>query len=87
MKSKSVVTLSVDNVFTNPGIGDTKAKVTNTGGSLFLGGHRLLQKARGLGKRVPYVGCIRNVYVNNQHIPLLPEMAEGKVTVGSCPIN
>lgn len=84
-----MVTLSVDNTFTNPGVGDHRSPSTDTGSSLFLGGHRLIQKARGLVSRVPYVGCIRNVLVNDEEIEFLPEMIEpgSDITVGTCPTN
>lgn len=85
MKSKSVVTLSVDNTFTNPGVGDHRSTSTDTGGALFLGGHRLIHKARGLLTRTSFVGCIKNVYVNKEPVPLLATMAEGDVVTGSCP--
>lgn len=88
VKSKSVVTLSVDSTFTNPGVGDTGSISTDTGGALFLGGHRLINKARGLQTRRQFVGCVKNVYVNKQHVPLLADMAEGShITVGTCPTN
>lgn len=87
VKSKSVVTLSVDGEFTNPGVGDHRSTSTDTGGALFLGGHRLIHKARGLLTRTPFVGCIKNVYVNNEAVPLEPSMADGDVVIGSCPTN
>lgn len=89
MKSKSVVTLSVDGMFTNPGVGDHRSPSTDTGGSLFLGGHRLLHKARGLVSRVSYVGCIRNVLINDEEVMFSQDMIEpgSDITLGTCPTN
>ncbi|XP_017779043.1 PREDICTED: laminin subunit alpha isoform X2 [Nicrophorus vespilloides] len=87
VKSKSVVTLAVNGVYSSPGIGDHKSASTDTGGYLFLGGHRLINKAKGLTVRIPYVGCIRNVLVNNIVNTITPNMVEGGITIGSCPTN
>lgn len=87
MKSKSVVTLSVDSVFTQPGVGDHKSVSTDTGSPLFLGGHRLIARARGIFTKTPYVGCIKNVQINNNPIQILDSMKDGSVSVGSCPKN
>ncbi|KAK9871509.1 hypothetical protein WA026_012880 [Henosepilachna vigintioctopunctata] len=90
VKSKNVVTLSVDNVFTDPTLGDHRAVSTSTGGTLFLGGHRFLsnvKRLRGLSSHQPFVGCIKNVYLNNDLIPITPSMKHGNVIVGSCRTN
>lgn len=89
VKSKSAVTLSVDNTFTNPGVGDHRSPSTDTGGALFLGGHRLLNKARGIFSRVSYVGCIRNVFINDDRVNFVQEMVEpgSDITLGTCPTN
>lgn len=85
MKSKNVVTLSVDSTFTDPGVGDYRYQSTDTGGALFLGGHRLIHKVRNLSTRSPFLGCIKDVYINDDPIHFEQKMAEGHVTVGSCP--
>ncbi|KAK4877517.1 hypothetical protein RN001_010023 [Aquatica leii] len=85
VKSKNVVTLSVDSTFTDPGVGDYRSQSTDTGGALFLGGHRLIHRTRGLSTRSSFVGCIKDVQINNNPIYLEQRMAEGHVTVGSCP--
>ncbi|KAL3275279.1 hypothetical protein HHI36_020047 [Cryptolaemus montrouzieri] len=90
VKSKNVVTLSVDNIFTDPKLGDHRAISTTTGGTLFLGGHRFLsnvKRLRGLSSNQAYVGCIKNVHLNNEFVPITPEMAHGNVIVGSCRTN
>ncbi|XP_018320894.1 laminin subunit alpha [Agrilus planipennis] len=87
IKSKSAVTLSVDATHTEPSVGDPHSISTDTGGGLFLGGHRLLHRARGITVRKSFVGCMRSVFINEHPITLSQDMAEGKVSVGFCPTN
>ncbi|RZC32304.1 Laminin G 2 and/or Laminin II domain containing protein [Asbolus verrucosus] len=88
VKSKNVVTLSVDNVFTEPNLGDHSSTSTDTGSALFLGGHRYLTtRAKGITTKLPYVGCVKNVFINEEPIEILAHMAEGNVIVGTCPTN
>ncbi|KAH1008402.1 hypothetical protein HUJ05_008957 [Dendroctonus ponderosae] len=87
VKSKNVVTLSVDNMFTDPKIGSPAAVSGDTGSALFLGGHRLLKKVRGIASRTPFIGCIRNVSLNNEPIDLSTSLFEGNITVGTCRTN
>lgn len=84
-----MVTLSVDNTFTNPGVGDHRNPSTDTGGALFLGGHRLINRARGIISRVSYVGCIKNVSINNEDVVFQKDMIDpgSDITIGTCPIN
>ncbi|XP_050301015.1 laminin subunit alpha [Anthonomus grandis grandis] len=84
VKSKNVVTLSVDNMFTDPKIGAPAAVSSDTGSGLFLGGHRLIKRVRGITSRIPFVGCIKNVSLNNDYIDLSTTTASGNITVGSC---
>lgn len=85
VKSKNVVSLSVDQVFTNPGIGNLKSISTDTSGILFLGGHKFINRARGLVTRTNFIGCVKNVEINNEKVEIVPAMKEGGVTIGSCP--
>lgn len=87
VKSKNVVTLSVDNVFTDPSLGDHQSVSTDTGSALFLGGHRLIKRVRGISSRTAFVGCIKNVFINNEPAEVRPSMIEGAITVGSCRTN
>lgn len=89
VKSKNVITLSVDNVFTDPQLGDHSSTSTDTGSALFLGGHRYLHspRAKGIRTKTPYVGCVKNIFINNEPIEILANMAEGDVIVGTCPTN
>ncbi|XP_030765960.1 laminin subunit alpha [Sitophilus oryzae] len=84
VKSKNVVTLSVDKVFTDPQIGPSSVISSNTGSALFLGGHKFIKRVRGITSRTSFVGCIKNVYLNNDFIDLESTHVEGNVTVGTC---
>ncbi|CAH1963974.1 unnamed protein product [Acanthoscelides obtectus] len=90
VKSKNVITLSVDSMFTSPKIGPAHSTSTDTGSALFLGGHRLIKKVRGIQSRTPYVGCVRNVTINDERVDLtmLPStLISGNVDIGYCPTN
>ncbi|XP_060535680.1 laminin subunit alpha [Cylas formicarius] len=87
VKSRNVVTISVDRIFTDPKIGHHTATSTDTGSALFLGGHRLIKKVRGIVSRTPFVGCIKDVSLNNEPIDMQATMVEGHITVGICRTN
>lgn len=87
MKSKNVVSLSVDNFQGDPMVGAPYFTSTDTGSTLFLGGHRFLKKVRGITARTPYIGCIKNVEINGQLVNFATNMAEGNITIGYCPTN
>ncbi|CAH0547112.1 unnamed protein product [Brassicogethes aeneus] len=87
VKSKNVITLSVDSVFTQPQLGDRHDLSTDTGSALFLGGHRFIKRIRGIQTKKPYIGCIRNIHINNEPAEIIPSMIVGKVYAGSCRTN
>lgn len=87
VKSKSVVSLAVDKTSSEPGIGDIHKPQTHTTGTLFLGGHRFLDKIKGLGSREAYAGCIRNIVIKEKTYPIIKDMIQGDVSIGSCPTN
>lgn len=87
VKSQYVITLSVDNMSSQPSIGSALSLSTDTTRPLFLGGHPHLSKARGLGTRMPYLGCIRNVKIKDVAEDILPGMTVGNVQTGVCPTN
>lgn len=74
-------------MFTDPKIGSPAAVSSDTGSALFLGGHRLIKRVRGINSRSPFVGCIRNVYLNNDAIDLTTTVVEGNITIGTCRTN
>jgi len=87
IKSLYVITLIVDSIGSTPTIGEPTADVTDTSRPLFLGGHQHLSKARGLTVRSPFIGCIRNVKINEVLQPINLNMAVGKVRTGVCPLT
>lgn len=87
IKSQYVITLIVDSWHSNPTIGQVSNFSTDTTRPLFLGGHPHLSKARGLSVRRPFVGCIRNIKVKEEVIPIHLSMANGNVRTGVCPLN
>lgn len=87
IKSQYVITLNVDNVSSDPAIGDVNHPFTNTKRPLFLGGHPYLQKARDLSIRRPYIGCIRNVKIKDVTQKIHTGIVSGKAQVGACPLT
>lgn len=85
VKSQFAISLAVDNMSSEPSIGLSLS--TDTTRPLFLGGHPHLSRARGLGIRKPYSGCIRNVKIKDIAEEILPGMAVGNVQTGVCPTN
>ncbi|XP_053667229.1 laminin subunit alpha [Anopheles marshallii] len=85
IKSQYVITIKVNDVSSNPAIGDARSPSTDTTRPLFLGGHPHLQRIRGFNARVPFQGCIRNVKVRNTVEQITPKMTVGNVQTGVCP--
>lgn len=88
VKSKNVVTLSVDKTSVEPGIGIPGSSSTDTRDSLIIGDfNRTLpqRRLRGLQTREFYVGCIRNVFINEEEQRLDAAQARGNVMVSVCP--
>ncbi|CAG9860176.1 unnamed protein product [Phyllotreta striolata] len=86
VKSKNVVTLSVDNMYTDPKIGP-HSKSTDTGSALFLGGHRYIHRVRGIHSRTSFTGCIKNIEINNEPLEITSSMINQNITIGFCPTN
>lgn len=87
IKSMFVITLVVDDVATSPTLGSPSYLSTNTSRPLYLGGHPYLSRVRGLNVRKPFLGCIRNVRINNELQAIDLSMGVGKVQNGICPLN
>ena len=85
IKAKNVVTLSVDNVFLEPGIGVAGVSSTDTNNPLFIGGHPNPSKPRGIKTQEQFVGCIRNLNINGNHLRFGSTQAIGSVTATTCP--
>lgn len=87
IKSRYVITVTVDGVSSTPSVGSTKSPSADTTRPLFLGGHPYLKKARGLTVRRPYLGCIRNVKIRDKVQNIEPSMTVGNIQCGVCPLN
>ena len=85
IKAKNVVTLSVDNVFVEPGIGVAGVSSTDTNNPLFVGGHPNPSKPRGIKTQEQFVGCIRNLTINRELKRFGSTQAIGSVTATTCP--
>lgn len=87
VKSKFVITISVDYISTHPGVGSDGSTSTKTNRPLFLGGHIAFNKAPGLKTKKTFKGCIRNVQVNKKAVRITPKMIHGDIWQGACPLN
>lgn len=85
IKAKNVVTLSVDNVFVEPGIGVAGVSSTDTNHPLYVGGHPNPSKPRGLRTQNSFIGCIRNIHINRILLRFGSAQAVGSVTATTCP--
>lgn len=86
IKAKNVVTLSVDNVFVEPGIGVAGVSSTDTNNPLYIGGHpNPTRKRGGFKTREQFVGCIRKMTINGKPYNFKSEQAIGSVTAKTCP--
>lgn len=83
VKSKNVVSLSVDKTFVDPGIGQSSS--TDTKNPLFIGGHPARSRLKGLLTAAQYTGCIRNLEINGKQEPLNLLYTVGNVTQSICP--
>ncbi|KAG8311897.1 hypothetical protein J6590_034486 [Homalodisca vitripennis] len=84
VKSKNVVSLSVDKTFVNPGIGISHS--TDTKNPLFIGGHpHKVKGMRGLLTHAQFTGCIRNLEINGRQEALSHLPTFGNVTQSVCP--
>jgi hypothetical protein len=87
-KAKTVVTLSVDKKTSEPGIGPSGTSSTDTNFPLYVGGHQSSGRMRGFEtSRRQYVGCIRNLIINDVHEKLSNFQVVGNVTRSFCPTN
>ena len=110
VKAKNVVTLSVDDIFAQPGIGVPGVSSTDTSHGLFIGGmqgflylnamintininticnifsgHPRTDRLTGLQTSANYVGCIKNIVIENVPLQVEPEMLRGDIMSHVCP--
>ena len=91
VKSKKVVTLTVDNVEAQPVKGGGRGDSVDTDTSLFIGGHPSetmgIMGSGGMAiTDTPYVGCIKDIVIEGNPLKIDPSMSrEGDVKSGVCP--
>ena len=85
VKAKNVVTLSVDNIFAQPGIGVPGVSSTDTNHGLFIGGHPRADRLTGLQTSNGYVGCIKNIAIENEPLDVTARMLKGDIQSNVCP--
>ena len=88
VKAKNVVTLSVDKTSVDPGIGVPGSSSTDTRDPLIIGDFNRTappRRIRGLFTQEHYVGCIRNLVINKEHIRMDASKAYGDVIASVCP--
>merc|ERR1712038_1371717 len=79
VKAKNVVTLSVNDVFAQPGIGVPGVSSTDTNHGLFIGGHPKPGRLEALATNTNYVGCIKNIVIENKPLQVRGEMLKGDI--------
>ncbi len=82
---KNVVTLTVDGIFSTPGIGIPGVYSTDTNGGLFIGGHPNPKSLPGLGADIEsFNGCIKDVVINGQPLEISQDITSGDITLINC---
>lgn len=84
IKSKAIVTLSVDKISAEPGIG-VGPVTTDTTHPLFMGNHRNTNMRGFETSNKQFVGCMKNLIINEKLVKLTNFEAQGNVTRSSCP--
>ena len=85
VKAKNVVTLSVDDIYGQPDIGVPGVSSTDTNHGLFIGGHPRPERLTGLRSESNYVGCIRNIVIENRPLNVTSSMIKNDVSADVCP--
>ncbi|XP_076440495.1 laminin subunit alpha-like [Babylonia areolata] len=86
-KNKNVVTIMVDGMESpEPGVGSAKVSSADTNDPLYIGGVPDAS-AKGIQTSDNYVGCIRNLRLNDQPQALSSGQVTGDIQLDSCPVN
>ncbi len=86
VKAKNVVTLSVDDIFAQPGIGVPGVSSTDTNHGLFIGGHAKPERLTALETGgVPFVGCVKDIVIERTPLKITQSMLKGDVHSHVCP--
>ncbi|KAK7100839.1 laminin subunit alpha-like isoform X2 [Littorina saxatilis] len=85
-KNKTVVTLVVNGKRGQESVGSTKVSAADTNDPLYIGGLPDTS-LKGVQTNEQYVGCIRNLEINNKPQPLFSGTVIGDVEIDSCPAS
>ena len=85
MKAKNVVTLSVDDVFAQPGIGTPGVSSTDTNHPLWLGSFARPARLNLDPREVNYVGCMKDVVIERKPYFFSNEQIFGDMSAHVCP--
>jgi len=80
-----VVTLSVNKIFAQPGIGVPGVSSTDTNNPLFLGGHPRPGKFSIRGDQVNYSGCMKEVVIEGKPVEMTSDRLIGDIHSHVCP--
>lgn len=85
-KSNNVVTVSLDGIFAEPGIGVGGVSSTDTKDPLYVGGlpESSLSK-KGVLTTQQFVGCMRYLEIDSKPMSFAQSRVFGKVTLNTCP--
>jgi len=86
IKARNTVILTVDSVAGEPSVGTPGSTAADTSSPVFLGGHRRERTKDGVTQE-QYVGCIKDVFINDKPFKINASKAVGNVTVSACPAN
>jgi len=85
VKAKNVVTLSVNKIFAQPGIGVPGVSSTDTNNPLFLGGHPRPGRFNLEPEQSRYVGCMKDVVVESNPVDITDDKIFGDIHSHVCP--
>jgi len=85
VKAKNVVTLSVNKIFAQPGIGVPGVSSTDTNNPLFLGGHPRPGRFGLAPGDVNFVGCMKDVVVESNPVAITDDKIFGDIHSHVCP--
>lgn len=85
VKAKNLITLSVDEMLSDPGIGVPGVSSTDTADPLYIGGMPKPHLAKGIETTDQFVGCIHNVQIKKSQPNFADADIFGSVTINTCP--
>ena len=85
VKAKNVVTLSVNKIFAQPGIGVPGVSSTDTNNPLFLGTHPRPGRFNLDPREVNYVGCMKDVVIERKPYFFTNDQIYGDISAHVCP--